>query len=156
MMKVLSEKEFIRGVVAGSISAVVICLFFEVLEQLGLARHCWLFMAGQAIMEFKHTFWQSAFAFPIHLGVGAFWGIFIAFLFSKIFTKRYYILKSLLIGLAIFFLHIGLLSKALHYPAKMREDILSVFFILLSYLIYAVLTVVIIMKLSKQESDLKD
>lgn len=151
-MKLLTEKEFIRGVISGSISAVVICSLFEVLEMLGLAKHCWLFMAGQSIMEFKHNFWQGTFAFIIHLGVGSFWGVIIAFLFSKVFTDRYDVLKSIFIGLAIFFLHIGLLSNVLHYPAKMREEPSTVFFIFLSYLIYSTLTAFILKKLSKKES----
>jgi hypothetical protein len=156
MSKLLSENEFIHGAVAGLVSAAVICLLSEVSELFGLSKHCWLFMAGQSVMEFKHTFWQVIFAFIIHLGVGSFWGVIIAFLFSKIFTERYYLLKSSLIGLAIFFLHMGLLAKALHYPAKIREETSTVFFIFLSYFIYAILTTAIIMKLSKKASNLKD
>jgi hypothetical protein len=139
-LKLASENEFIRGTIAGAISAAVICMFFEALELLGLAKHCWLFMAGQPVMQFTHSGWQVAFAFLIHLGVGAFWGVIIAFLFSKIFTDRFYIFKGALFGLAIFFLHIGLLFTPFHYPAKMRHEPLTVFFIFLSYLIYGVLT----------------
>lgn len=147
-MKLESENEFIRGAIAGSISAAVICLSFEVLEKIDLVKHCWLFMAGQAVMQFKHSLWQAVFAFLIHLGVGVFWGVIIAFLFSKVFSDRYYILKGAAFGFAIFFLHLGLLGKALHYPEKMQEETLTTFFIILSYLLYGVLTSFILKKLT--------
>lgn len=149
-MKLASENEFIRGSIAGSISAVVICLLFEVLERFGLVKNCWLFMAGQPVMKFTHNFLLGAFAFLIHLGVGAFWGIIIAFIFSKVFSDKYSIMKGLVIGLAIFFLHIGILANAFHYPPTLREDPLTVFFIFLSYLIYGGLTIFILKKLSKK------
>lgn len=155
-MRLATENEFIRGAIAGSISAAVICLSFEVLEKFGLVKHCWLFMAGQAVMQFNHNLWQTIFAFLIHLGVGTFWGVIIAFLFSKVFSDRFYILKGSLFGLAIFFLHLGLLDKALHYPAKMREETLTVFFIFLSYLVYGALTSFIIKKLPGKEPVRRD
>ncbi|MGE5606649.1 MAG: hypothetical protein ACM3YE_13285 [Bacteroidota bacterium] len=150
-MKLASEDEFIRGAIAGSISAIAICLALEVLEKFSLVEHCWLFMAGEAVMQFKHSIWQAVFAFLIHLGVGVFWGVIIAFLFSKVFSDRYYILKGLVFGLTIFFLHLGLLDKALHYPAKMREETLTVFFIFLSYLLYGMLTAFILKKVPGKE-----
>ena len=146
-MKLETSNEFLRGAIAGSISAFVICLLMEVFERLGLAKHCWLFMAGQPIMQFQHHWPQTMFALLIHLGVGAFWGIIIAFLFSKWFTDRHYVLKSLVIGSAIYFLHLGLLFKTLNYPAKMRSELFTNFLIFVSYLIYGVLTVIIIRKL---------
>lgn len=146
-MKLASENEFIRGAIAGSLSAAVICLSFEALEWFGLVKHCWLFMAGQSVMQFRHNALFGAFAFLIHLGVGVFWGVIIAFLFSKVFSDRYYILKGSAFGLAIFFLHVGLLSKALHYPEKMREETLTIFFIFLSYLFYGALSSFILKKL---------
>ena len=107
-MKLESFNEFTKGATAGVLSSVVICLFLEVLEKLGLVKHCWLFMAGQSVMQFDHSFWQVVFSFFIHLGVGAFWCIFIAFLLSKVFTDRNYLLKGFVIGSTIFFLHLGL------------------------------------------------
>lgn len=151
-MKLELKNEFIRGAVAGAISAVVICLFMELMERLHVVKHCWLFMAGQAVMQFKHHGFISVFSFLLHLGVGSFWGIFMAFLFSKVFTDRYYIFKGILAGLAIFFLHVGLLHRALNYPQAMREDPLSVFFIFLSYLIYGALTAYLIWKLPLKDT----
>ena len=147
-MKLAFDNEFSRGAIAGTLSAIVICLFLEVLEWAGLAKHCWLFMAGQAMFRFTHTFWEGAFAFLVHLGLGGFWGVVITFLYSKVFSEDYLISKGLLIGSAIFFLHIGLLADVLHYPAKLREDPLTVFIIFLSYLIYGGLTSFILKKLA--------
>jgi hypothetical protein len=96
MMKTKLDWEdiFLRGTIAGSLSAAVICLFIEFFEMFGLAKHCWLFMAGQAVMQFQHTFWQATFAFLIHLGVGAFWGVVIAILLSGFFSGRHYLFKG--------------------------------------------------------------
>ena len=109
-------------------------------------------MAGQAVFQFNHTFWEGVFASLIHLGVGGLWGVIIAFLYSKVFNGRYYLLKVSLIGSTIFFLHIGLLADTLHYPAKLRKDPLTVFFIFLSYLIYGALTSFILKKLVREKS----
>lgn len=150
--KLESENEFTRGAIAGSISAAVICLLSECFEWLGLLGHCWLFMAGQPVMEFSHTPLPLAFSFLIHLGVGSFWGVIMAFLFSKVFTDRGYLLKGLLIGLAIFFFHVGFLDTVLKYPATMRGEFFTVFFTFITYLIYGGLTAVILKKLSRPEA----
>ncbi len=147
-----SVNEFGRGAIAGSLSAIVICLFLELLELMGLAKHCWLFMAGQAVMQFQHVLLPVALAFLIHIGVGVFWGVIIAFLFTKVFTDRYHILKGLAIGAAIFFFHLGLLSQVLNYPPALRNDIVTIFFIFLSYLLYGALTAIIIKKIPAKES----
>lgn len=149
-MKFASGNEFIQGTMAGAIGAIVICFVMELLELIGIAKHCWLFMAGQAVMEFKHNnFLAVTLAFLIHLGVGSFWGVIIAFLFSKVFMAKYYLLKSAIFGMAIFFLHIGLLSKALHYPDAMRENLPTVFFILITYIMYGLLTAIILKKITR-------
>jgi hypothetical protein len=139
-MKLESKNEFIRGIVSGAISATVICLFLELLEWIGLCKHCWLFLAGQPIMHFNHGFWPSAFATLVHLGVGSLWGVISAFLFSKVFTDQYYLIKGLAIGFALFFLHFGLLAETFHYPPDLRMDLLTLFFFFLSYLFYGGLT----------------
>lgn len=146
-MKLATENEFIRGSIAGSLSAVVICLLFEVLEKFNLIKNCWLFLAGQSVMNFSHNFLLGSFAFLIHLGVGTFWGIIIAFVFSKMFSDKYSILKGFVIGFVIFFLHIGILANMFHYPQELREHPLTVFFIFLSYLIYGALTSFVLKKL---------
>ncbi|HYH03777.1 MAG TPA: hypothetical protein VEC37_11780 [Bacillota bacterium] len=146
-MKLESQNEFIRGTITGSVSATVICLLLEVFEWLGLAKHCWLFMAGQSIMQFKHTAPQVAFAFLIHLGVGSFWGIIIAFLFSRVLTERHFILKSMVIGSIIFFFHLGILPKVLSYPPILRSETSTLSIIFLSYMVYSVLTSIILNKL---------
>ncbi len=145
-MKLETDNEFSRGAIAGTVSATIICLFLEAMEKLGLTGFCWFFMAGHAVLEFKHGTLFNVFAFLVHLGVGAFWGVIIAFLYTKVFSGRYLISKGLLIGSSIFFFHIGLMAKALHYPAQLREDPLTVFIIYLSYLIYGALTSVILEK----------
>jgi hypothetical protein len=151
-MKLELENIFVRGVIAGSISAVVICLFMEVFELLGLATKCWLFMAGQAVMHFKHTLWPSLFALLVHLGVGAFWGVIIALLFSMVFTTKHYLFKGWVMGISIFFLHLGLLSKVLHYPPQLREDPVTLFLIFLSYILYGGLVATLLKKLPLKQS----
>ena len=146
-MKLETDNEFIRGTVAGSISATVICVLLEVLEAIGLAKHCWLFMAGQAFMYFQHTPGQIALALLIHLFIGSFWGIIIAFLYSKIFTDRFALIKSSVIGAIIFFFHFGLFDKVLKYPPKLRGETMTLFMIFLSYLIYCLLVTVLLKKL---------
>ncbi|HEX3046258.1 MAG TPA: hypothetical protein VHY08_15990 [Bacillota bacterium] len=150
-MKLELENIFVRGAIAGSISAAVICMFMEIFELLGLAKKCWLFMAGQPVMQFTHTLWQSVFAFLVHLGVGAFWGVIIALLFSFVFTTRYYLFKGPVMGISIFFLHVGLLSKVLGYPLQLREDLVSLFLIFLTYIIYGGLAATLIVKLPWKE-----
>jgi hypothetical protein len=146
-IKLESENFFLRGAIAGSLSAAAICLFMEVFELLGLAKKCWLFMAGQAVMQFKHTFLPSVLAFLVHLGVGAFWGVIIGLLLSKVFTAKYYLFKGMVMGSAIFFLHLGILSNALYYPPQLREDIITVSLIFLSYILYGGLVSLLLQKL---------
>ncbi len=146
-MRFEAENEFIRGAASGAISAIAICLLSELLELLSLTKFCWLYLAGQAVMNFQHSFWQSVFSFLIHLGVGSFWGVFIAFLFSKVFTGRYYLLKGLAIGFAIFFLHFGLLAQPFHYRPDLRTDFPTLLTHFLSYLLYGSLTAFLLHKL---------
>lgn len=82
-MKFETENEFIRGSAAGSLSAAFICLFLETFERYGLAKHCWLYLAGQSVTHFQHNALAGTLGLLIHLGVGAFWGVLIAFLFQK-------------------------------------------------------------------------
>ncbi len=145
-MKFETKNEFSRGSIAGAISAVVICLFVEVFEWLKIAKHCWLFIAGQAVMHFNHDLWQGSFALLLHLGIGSLWGVVIAFMLKMVKAEKY-LVKGAVIGLAIFFLHFGLLAKGLHYPEPMREDPMTLFIIFTSYLIYGALTAWLIDKL---------
>ncbi|NLW55648.1 MAG: hypothetical protein GX050_03315 [Firmicutes bacterium] len=146
-MKLETENEFVRGTVSGAISATAICLFSELFEAIGLAKHCWLYLAGQPIMNFNHGFLPTVFAILLHLGIGSFWGVISAFLFSKVFTDRYYLLKGIVIGFAIFFLHFGLLNQTFHYRPALRADLLTLFIFFLSYLLYGGLTAFLLRKL---------
>ncbi|HHZ20395.1 MAG TPA: hypothetical protein GX391_07805 [Firmicutes bacterium] len=154
MSKFETNDEFMCGAIAGALSALLICLLMELLEVLGLIKHCWLFMAGNAVLHYEHgNIFHVVFGLLLHLGIGAFWGVIIAILFSKVFTEKHYLLKSLVVSTAIFFLHLGLLAKALNYPAKLRKDAVAMFFIFVSYLLYGGLTVYLLKKLSCQRSN---
>lgn len=63
-MKLETENEFVRGTVSGAISATAICLFSELFEAIGLAKHCWLYLAGQPIMNFNHGFFADCLRYP--------------------------------------------------------------------------------------------
>lgn len=148
MNKLERRDDFFKGAVAGMIGAVVKYGFNELMQFLQIAKYDNNATALTVVFsqyERSLLYWTIGF---IHaLLIGAFFGVVIAFTFDYIFTEKYYLLKGIGIGVAIYFFNFGIMSNFFNYPAdiaKLPGDIISMFF---SLVIYAVVTVYALKKL---------
>jgi hypothetical protein len=146
-MKVLeNEDQFIKGVWAGLISGIVMFVFVETFRWLGLTKYGVSYLGGETVFTFKNNFGMNLIAFIIHSGVGVFWGIIFAFFFTKVFSSKYYILKSIFGGFCIFFFHLGFLDELFHYTRKIHEQTGDLLIILCGYIIYGIIVAVSLKK----------
>lgn len=86
-------------------------------------------------------------SYVISVGIGMFWGVIIAFLYSKVFTEHGYILKGIGIGFSIFIFHLGILDEHFHYPKFVHEETGTLLAFAISYLIYGIVTSICLRKL---------
>lgn len=146
-MKLLEdEDQFIKGLWAGLIANVVMFIFVEIFRWVGLTKYGVSYLAGDTVFTFKNNLAMNLISFMVHSGVGMFWGIIFAFLFTKVFSSDYYLLKSIFISFCIFFFHLGFLDEPFHYAREIHEQTADLLIILLGYLIYGVLVAVILKK----------
>jgi hypothetical protein len=76
-----------------------------------------------------------------------FWGIIIAFLFTKIFTGEHYLLKTFFMSYCIFFFHLGFLDEPFHYKREIHEQTMELLIILSGYLLYGLILGILLKKL---------
>ncbi len=146
MARLENENQFIKGVWAGLIANIIMYFFVEIFRWVGLTEYGVSYLAGDTVFTFKNDFGMNLIAFMIHSGVGMFWGIIFAFLFTKVFSGDYYLLKTIFGGFCIFFFHLGFLDEAFHYTRKIHERTGDLLVILGGYIIYGILVGVILKK----------
>ncbi len=142
-MKLLeNENQFIKGAVVGLIAGVVMFLFIEIFRWVGLTKYGVSYLAGDTVFTYKNNLGMNLIALMIHSGVGVFWGVIFAFLFTKVFSCDYYLLKSVFVAFCIFFFHLGFLDEPFHYTRKIHEQTGDLLIILCGYIVYGVIVVV--------------
>lgn len=141
-----NENQFIKGVRAGFIASIVMFVFVETFRWVGLTEYGTSYLAGDTVFSFKNNLGMNLIALMVHSGVGVFWGIVFAFLFTKVFSRDYYLLKSTFGGFYIFFFHLGFLDEAFHYTRKIHEQTGDLLIILCGYIIYGIIVAVILKK----------
>jgi hypothetical protein len=140
--KLERNNEFIFGSAAGMIGAMVKYGFNELMQVLNIARYDNNATSLTVVMkdyEYTPVYW--AFGFVNALFIGAFFGLVIAFMFSYIFTERYYLLKGAGIGIGIWLFNFGFAAKVFNYPPSIQYSLGDIVSMLLSLIIYAMVTV---------------
>lgn len=140
--KLEQNNEFILGTAAGMIGAAVKYGFNELMQVLNIAKYDNNATSITVVMnsyEYTPVFW--VFGFINALIIGAFFGMVIAFMMSYVFDERYYLLKGAGIGVGIWLFNFGFASKVFNYPAEIKYSLGDVVSMLLSLIIFAVVTV---------------
>lgn len=148
-MKTMETKdEFIKGVIAGSIGSFLFFIFVQTINWLGLIKYGQFRLAGEVVFNYQPTLINKFIGFFMTIALGAFWGIILAFIFSKVLNKNYYILKGMIFAFAIFILNLGLLDVVFQYPKDFYDSTLNIFVFLLGYWIYGISTAFILKRLN--------
>jgi len=106
--KLEQNNEFIFGTTAGVIGATFKYGFNEFKQVLNIAKYDNNATSLGVVMKgFEYTpiFW--VFGFITSLIIGAFFGLIIAFMYTYIFSTKYYFVKSIGIGVGIWLLNFG-------------------------------------------------
>lgn len=142
MFKLEQRQEFIRGSLAGAMGAVVKYGFNELMQVMHLAKYDNNATAITVVMKgYEHSLAFWLFGFMTALIIGAFFGVIIAFMFSYIFTEELYIIKAIGIGVGIWLFNFGFASRAFHYPSDMAWNLGDIISMLLSLILYSIITV---------------
>lgn len=142
MFKLERKKEFLQGSIAGIIAAIIKYIFNELMQFLKLAKYDNNATAlGMVLKTWENNIIYWTFGFILALFVGAFFGVIIAFIFRYILNENYYLFKGAGIGIGIFLLNFGVFSKVFNYPPDMQSSLGDVISMLLSLILYGVVTV---------------
>ncbi len=142
MFKLEQRHEFVRGTGAGIIGAVVKYIFNELMQVLKIAKYDNNATAITVVMKgYEHNLLFWAFGFLSALIIGAFFGVAIAFMFSYVFTEEHYLFKAAGMGVGLWLFNFGLISNAFNYPADIKWSMGDIVSMLLSLVIYSMLTV---------------
>ncbi len=142
MFKLEQRQEFIRGSLAGAIGATVKYGFNELMQAVNLAKYDNNATAITVIMKgYEHNLAFWLFGFMTALIIGAFFGVIIAFMFSYILTEEHYIIKAVGVGAGIWLFNFGITARIFHYPADITWHLGDVVTMLLSLILYSVITV---------------
>lgn len=146
-MRVLeNEDQFIKGAWAGLIAGIVMFIFVEIFRWVGLTKYGVSYLAGDTAFTYENNLVMNLLAFVIHSGVGVFWGIVLAFIFTKVLSSDYYLVKTIFISFCIFFFHLGFLDEPFHYKREIHEQTTDLAVILCGYIIYGIIVAVIFKK----------
>ncbi|MTI85076.1 MAG: hypothetical protein FH756_14570 [Firmicutes bacterium] len=146
--KLEQNNEFILGTTAGMIGATVKYGFNELMQVINIAKYDNNATSLTVVMkgyEYTPAFWL--FGFITALIIGAFLGLVIAFMFSYIFTERHYIFKSAGIGVGIWLFNFGFAAKVFNYPEPIQYSLGDVVSMLMSLIIFAMVTAYTLKKL---------
>jgi hypothetical protein len=147
MIKPETRDEFIKGVTAGCIGAAALYIVVQTFYWLGLIKYGQNILAADVVFNWQPTFLMAIIGFVESIVIGAFFGIPLAFLFSRWFTSHYYLLKGLFYGIALWVLNLGIMDELFKYPRDMYDRPLNLIVYLLGYLIYGTVTAYILKKL---------
>ncbi len=134
-----TNREFVKGAVAGGIAAAVMYVFIEFFRWIGVTEFGLSYLSGDTVFNFQNNIVMNVIALIIAIGVGMFWGVILAFLFSKVLSGDFYQFKAVFISFCIFFFHLGFLDEPFHYTRKIHDKTLDLLIILAGYLLYGYL-----------------
>ncbi|WP_366922936.1 hypothetical protein MFMK1_003417 [Metallumcola ferriviriculae] len=141
IFKLEQRHEFVRGTWAGIIGAIAKYIFNELMQVLNIAKYDNNATAITVVMKgYEHNLAFWLFGFLAAMIIGAFFGVIIAFMYSYIFTEESYLFKAAGLGVAIWLFNFGLISKAFHYPADIKWSMGDVLSMLVSLIIYSMIT----------------
>lgn len=139
--KLEKKNEFMSGSFAGAVGAAVKYAFNEIMQAAGIAAYDNNATAVTVVMiEYRETITYAVFGFFTALTIGAFFGVIIAFTFSRILTENNYFIKSAGLGVWIWLFNFGLISKVFNYPEGIRHSLNDTVVMLISLIIYSVVT----------------
>ncbi|MFZ5639388.1 MAG: hypothetical protein ACOY4Q_01705 [Bacillota bacterium] len=147
MAKPETRDEFIKGVTAGSIGAAALYIVVQTFYWLGLIKYGQNILAADVVFNWQPTLLMAFIGFAESIVIGAFFGIPLAFLFSRWLTSHYYLLKGLLYGLALWVFNLGIMDELFKYPRDMHARPLNLIVFLLGYSIYGIITAFVLKRL---------
>ncbi|HBX23597.1 MAG TPA: hypothetical protein DEF34_08210 [Desulfotomaculum sp.] len=137
--KLEQNNEFIFGTTAGVIAATVKYGFNELMQVLNIAQYDNNATSLGVVMKgFEYTPIFLVFGFITSLIIGALHGLVIAFMYTYIFSTKYFLLKSVGIGVGIWLFNFGLMSGVFNYPEPIKNSLGDIVAMLLSLIIFAV------------------
>ncbi len=139
MKKLETANEFCKGALAGMIGNLVAYPCVEIFHWLGITRYGLGYLAGDTVFQYQNNLLMNVIALLISTGCGMWWGIVIAFLFTKVFTTRHYWFKISFAGFCIFFFHLGFLDEPFHYDRALHQHTLDLVIIMLGYQIFTLI-----------------
>jgi len=148
VFKLEKREEFIKGSIAGVIGAIVKYGFNELTQLLNIAKYDNNATAITVIMKgYEHNIFFWLFGFMTALIIGAFFGVIIAFMYTYVFSERRIYLKAVGVGIGIWLVNFGLFSRVFYYPGDINKSLGDITSMLVSLIIYAVITVFTLEKL---------
>jgi hypothetical protein len=132
------QNQFSKGCLAGLVAAFLMFVFVESFRWAGLTKFGISKLAGDTVFTYQNNLLMSIIAFLINELVGMFWGVVIAFLFTKFFAGDYFFSKMLFVCFCIFFFHLGFLDEPFHYPREIHKQTLDLLVIMMGYMIYGI------------------
>jgi len=142
-----SKQEFKKGIIAGIIAATLMYLFIEIFSWLQIIKFGQSYLGGETVFNYQNNVLVKIISFFMSVGIGTFWGVILAFLFSKVFTGELLILKGIGFAFAIFVFHMGILDESFHYNRDIHEETLNLIIILLGYVLYGSTAALILKRL---------
>lgn len=136
MQQIEKNREFIKGALAGLIAGVTMFIFVETFRWVGITQYGVSYLAGDTVFTFQNNLSMNLIALMVHCGVGVFWGVILSFVFSKILSSDFYLLKVVFFSFCIFFFHLGFLDEPFHYKREIHEQTLDLLIILAGYILY--------------------
>ncbi len=147
MVKLETRDEFIKGISAGSIGALGLYFFVQTFYWLGLIKYGQSTLAGEVVFDWQPSLFMNVVSFVENLVLGAFFGIILAFLFSRWLTSHYYLLKGVLYGFALWVLNLGIVDGLFKYPTDLSKQPLNLLIFFFGYTIYGVIAAYLLKRL---------
>ncbi|MFZ5946055.1 MAG: DUF6789 family protein [Bacillota bacterium] len=142
-----TKDEFIKGVIAGAIGSLLLFLFVQAFNLLSLIKYDQFRLAGEVVFNYQPNLFNKFIGFFMTIALGAFWGIILAFVFTKLLNGNFYILKGIVFAFSIFILNLGFLDVVFQYPKDLHDSSLNILVFLLGYCIYGITTAIILKRL---------
>ncbi|NLZ93961.1 MAG: hypothetical protein GX922_08135 [Firmicutes bacterium] len=154
MQKLERKNDFFYGSIAGSIGAIVKYAFNELAQFLGLAKYDNNATALTVVFSsYQNTpfYWLLGLIHAVM--IGAFFGVLLAFIFDHILTPEHYLFKGIGYGIFLYLLNFGVMAKVFDYPAEIASLPSDVIIMLLSLILYAVVTAYTLKKIGFWQTD---
>jgi len=142
VIKFEQHNEVITSSLAGAIGAAVKYAFNELTQVLGFAKYDNNATSlGTVMSVWDYSTFTWIFGFLVSLIIGAIFGVIFAILFRYILSAKNYLLKGAILGTGIWLFNFGIMSKVFNYPADIGQSLGDIVSMLLSLIIFGVVTV---------------